>query len=214
MNINPEENLFTTIIEKLLAGHFICPYSDDLAFEQLDRESYRSQVNNYLEKIGRTLAATGNRGAYYAVYTSIQSNERRRSVRSQFREVMNDMEPLNRWLKLIMSALSRDSSIQPGDILRHSDLLGALENSQPLIDDLSLITRVGTFQTKKSSVTDQVGVILEKLTEKGYLTRQLNGLLFTATGKWDYFYEVAEFIATHENFDLDVSDEEQIVMPL
>jgi len=214
MSINPEENLFTTIIEKLLAGHFICRYSDDIAFEQLDRESYRSQVNSYLEKIGRTLAVTGNSGAYYAVYTSIQSKERRRSIRSQFREVMNDMEPLNRWLKLIMSALSRDSSIQPGDILRQSDLLGALESSQPLIDDLSLITRVGTFQTKKNSVTDQVGVIMEKLTEKGYFTRQPNGLLFTATGKWDYFYEVAEFIATHEKFDLDVPDEEQIIMPL
>ena len=185
MRIKPEENIFTTIIEKLLAGHFICPYSDDTAFEQLDRESYRNQVNDYLEKIGRTLAATGNRGAYYAVYTSIQSNERRRSVRFQFREVMNDMEPLSRWLKLIVSALSRDSSIQPGDILRHSDLLGALESSQPLIDDLSLITRVGTFQTKKSSVTDQVGVILEKLTEKGYLTRQAKGRRGTATGKWE-----------------------------
>ena len=214
MNINPEEKFFTTTIEKLLAGQFICPYSDDIAFEQLERESYRNQINSYLEKIGRTLAATGNQGAYYAVYTSVQSNERRQSVRAQFREVMNDMEPLSRWLKLIMSALSRDSSIQAGDIMRQSDLLGALENSQPLIDDLSVITRVGIFQTKKSSVTDQVGVILGKLTEKGYLTRQPNGLLFTATGKWDYFYEVAEFIATHEKLDKDVPDEEQTEIPL
>ena len=210
MSINPEENLFTTIIEKLLAGHFICTYSDDIAYEQLNRESYRNRINSYLEQIGRTLIATGNRGAYYAVYTSIQSNERRRSIRSQFREVMNDMEPLNRWLKLIMSALSRDVSIQPGDILRQSDLLGALENSQPLVDDLTLITRVGTFQTKKSAAADQISVILEKLTEKGYLTRQANGLLFTATGKWDYFYEVAEFIATHEKFDQEMPDETQI----
>lgn len=214
MSINPEENLFTATIEKLLAGHFICPYSDEFAFEQLNRDSYRSQINSYLEKIGRTLAATGNRGAYYAVYTSVQSNERRRSVRSQFRDIMNDMEPLNRWLKLIMSALSRDSSIQPGDILRQSELLGALENSQPLIDDLSLITRTGTFQTRKSSAAEQVSVILEKLTEKGYLNRPPNGLLYTATGKWDYFYEVAEFIATHEKFDQDVPDEEQVELPL
>jgi hypothetical protein len=113
-----------------------------------------------------------------------------------------------------MSALSRDSSIQPGDILRQSDLLSGLENSQPLIDDLLIITRVGTFQTKKSSAAEQVGVIMEKLTEKGYLARQPNGLLYTATGKWDYFYEVAEFIATHEKFDRDVTDEEQIEIQL
>ena len=214
MSTHPEENLFTSTIEKLLAGQFICPYSDDLAFEQLGRESYRSEVNDYLERIGRTLATTGNRGAYYAVYTSVQSTERRQSVRTQFREIMNDMEPLSRWLKLIMSALSRDSSIQPGDILRQSDLLSALENSQPLIDDLSIITRAGTFQTKKNAAADQVGVILEKLTDKGYLARQPNGLLYTATGKWDYFYEVAEFIATHEKFDRDIPNEEQIEIQL
>lgn len=214
MSTHPEENLFTSTIEKLLAGQFICPYCDALAFEQLGRESYRSEVNDYLERIGRMLTATGNRGAYYAVYTSVQSSERRQSVRTQFREIMNDMEPLSRWLKLIMSALSRDSSMQPGDILRQSDLLSALENSQPLIDDLSIITRVGTFQTKKSAATDQVGVILEKLTDKGYLARQPNGLIYTATGKWDYFYEVAEFIATHEKFDRDIPDEEQIEIQL
>jgi hypothetical protein len=56
MSINPEENLFTSTIEKLLAGQFICPYSDALVFEQLERESYRREVNDYLERIGRTLA--------------------------------------------------------------------------------------------------------------------------------------------------------------
>lgn len=214
MKTQQEENLFTTLIEKLLMGQFICRYSDEIAFEQLERESYRAQINHYLEKIGRTLATTGNRGTYYAVYNSVQSVERRQSIRTQFREVINDMEPLTRWLKLVMSALSRDSSIQPGDILRQSDLLNALENSQPLVDDLFIITRVGSFQTKKNSPSEKVSVILEKLTEKGYFSRQPSGMLFTATGKWDYFYEVADFIATHEKFDQDMPDEEQTELSL
>jgi hypothetical protein len=214
MKTHPEENLFTSLIEKLLAGQFICRYSDELGFEQLERESYRTQINHYLEKIGRTLATTGNRGTYYAVYTSVQSTERRQSIRTQFREVVNDLEPLSRWLKLVMSALSRDSSIQPGDILRQSDLLNALENSQPLVDDLLILTRVGSFQTKKNLPSEKISVILDKLTEKGYFTRQPNGMLFTATGKWEYFYEVADFIATHEKFDRDVVDEEQVELPL
>lgn len=214
MRINPEENLFTSTIEKLLTGKFICQHSDDILYEQLEKESYRNEINNYLEKIGRTLAVTASGSSYYAVYSSVQSTDRRLSIKIQFREIMNDMEPLSRWLKIVMSALSHDSTVQPGDILRQSDLLSALENSQPLIDDLSLITRAGVFQTRKNSVTEQVGMILEKLTEKGYLSRQPNGLLFTATGKWDYFYEVAEFISTHEKFDKDVPDEEQTELSL
>jgi hypothetical protein len=214
MSTNPEENLFTTIVEKMLAGHFICSYSDYIAYEQLERESYRDEISNYLEKIDRTLASTGNRRAYYAVYASIQSSERRRSIRSQFREVINDMEPLSRLLKLIMSSLSRDVSIQPGDVLRQSELLGALENSQPLVDDLALITRVGIFQTKKNSAVDHIIVILERLVEKGYLIHQTNSLLFTATGKWDYFYEVAEFIATHEKLDDEAAEEAQLEIPI
>ncbi|AQA18980.1 hypothetical protein BST95_12730 [Halioglobus japonicus] len=212
--MNPEEDLFTTIIEKLLTGAFICSYSDSIAFEQLESESYRSSVNDYLRKIGRSLAATNSGGAYYAVYTSIQSNTRRQSVRAQFREIVNDLEPVSRWLKLVMATLSLDASIQPGDSLKQSELLAALENSQPLVDDLSTITRVGTFQTKKTSPADQVRVVLERLGEKGYLCPQSSGLVYTATGKWDYFYEVADFIATHERLDEEYSDEEQIGLPV
>jgi hypothetical protein len=73
---------------------------------------------------------------------------------------------------------------------------------------------VGTFHTKKTSPADQVGVVLEKLVERGYLSKQPSGLLYTATGKWDYFYEVSEFIATHEKFDQEVPDEEQTELPL
>ena len=141
MSVGNEENQFTLIIEQLLNGQFICEFTDEAAYDYLTKEAYHQAIDGYLRKIGRCLKATDNKGVYYCAYTSVHANERRTDVRKQFRETINAMEPLCRWLKLVMSALQRDASLQPGDIVRHGELLSALEVTPALVDDLSVITR-------------------------------------------------------------------------
>ena len=201
---------FTIIIEQLLAGRFVCEFSDKTSHEYLSKETYRQDVDTYLRKIGRRLKATEDRSTYYCAYSSIHANDRRADVRRQFRETINTLEPLCRWLKLVMSALQREASLQPGDIVRQGELLRELEVSQALIDDLSIITRSGLFATKKDAAKDQLNHILNVLVEQGYLVRHSpTSSVYTATGKWGYLYEVLDFVHTHETIGDDEDAREQ-----
>jgi hypothetical protein len=204
------ENQFTLIVEQLLVGKFICIFTDETAFDYLSKEAYRQGIEEYLRKIGRCLKATDNKGAYYCAYTSVHANERRVDVRKQFRETINGMEPLCRWLKLVMSALQRDASLQPGDIIRNGELLSALEVTPALVDDLSIITRSGLFSTKREAAKDQLNHVFNALQDSGYLIRHSStSSVYTATGKWSYLYDVLEFVHTHETIGGDESQKEQ-----
>lgn len=193
------ENQFSRIVEFLLAGGFICEYSDEQAYEYLSVETRRNDIDSYLRKIGRCLYATEGFAAFYAAYTSIDSNDRRQDVRSQFRETINALEPLCRWLRLLASALQSEATLQSGDVLRQGELLNALGEAPALSEDLAGLCRSGLFYSKKLATSEQLDVVLTKLVDQGYLLRNTTtGSLFTATGKWRYLYDVLEFIHTHE----------------
>lgn len=198
------ENQFSRIVEHLLAGGFICEYSDELAYEYLSIDTRRSDIDSYLRKIGRCLYATEGAVAFYAAYTSIDSNDRRQDVRSQFREIINSLEPLCRWLRMLASALQSEVTVQPGDVLRQGELLSALGEAPALSEDLAGLCRSGLFHSKKLATSEQLEVVLAKLVDQGYLLRNTaTGSLFTATGKWSYLYDVLEFIHTHETISSD-----------
>ncbi len=203
-------NLFTSIIEALLSGRFICQYSDEVAFEYLSKEAYRENIDDYLSKIDRALRCTDSEDVYYSAYLTVTSADRRRDIKKQFSHTINSLEPMSRWLKLVMSALQRDSSIQPGDTIRQGELLSAIELTQTLMDDLSKIIRVGVFATTKEAPKDQLTHFINKLVDQGYLIAHgPKSSTYTATGKWSYLYNVLEFVHTHENLGLGDSDEEQ-----
>ena len=198
------ENQFSRIVEHLLAGGFICEYSDELAYEYLSIDTRRSDIDSYLRKIGRCLYATEGAVAFYAAYTSIDGNDRRQDVRSQFREIINSLEPLCRWLRMLASALQSEVTVQPGDVLRQGELLSALGEAPALSEDLAGLCRSGLFHSKKLATSEQLEVVLAKLVDQGYLLRNTaTGSLFTATGKWSYLYDVLEFIHTHETISSD-----------
>jgi hypothetical protein len=75
----------------------------------------------------------------------------------------------------------------------------ALEVTPALIDDLSGMTGSGLFATKRAAPKEQLNHILTTLQNLGYLVSpSATSSIFTATGKWEYLYEVLEFIHTHE----------------
>lgn len=200
------ENMATQIIEKLLSGGFICEYTNEAAYEYLKRETYRDDINQLLNRMSRKLAMTTDHSAYYSVYTSVSSPERRQDIKGQFKETINSLEPFLRWVKLVMSSLQKDVTIQPGDIIRQGELLSAIEVTEALKDDLARITAGGVFDTRKNAVKDRLSSVFNELVKREYLVKQSSsGTVYIATGKWSYLYEVLEFIHTHE--DLGSEDE-------
>ena len=202
MNQLDQSHEFGRIIESLLAQNFICQYADPAGFEYLSKETYSQHVDEFLRKIGRCLRRTDDQGTYYCAYLDIDSPHTRRQLSQQFRQTINTLEPMVRWLSLSMSATQSDAPIAAGEVIRQGEILSALENAPALVDDLALITRSGVFATKKDRPSDQLNHVLMCLCEQGYLmTSSPSSSVYTATGKWSYLFEVLEFIHTHEDID-------------
>ena len=200
MSSDMAEGVFSTVVEALLMGRFICEFTDRVAFDYLQKEVYRDNVNDYLSKIGRKLQLSSTGDVYYCAYSTIDHADRKISVKTQFNITINQLEPLVRWLKLAMSALQRESSIQPGDTLRQGELLSAIEGAQTLVDDLAKIVRSGHFSTARATPREQLNHIMMKLVESEYLKpHDAKSTTYTATGKWSYLYDVLEFIHIHES---------------
>lgn len=206
-NIN---RIFTCVVERLLAREFICDISDRESYEYLSESAYREDVDQFLMKIGRKLRRTDDGAAYYCVYNDINDSAIRTVLRRQFRETVNYLEPMSKWMALVMSAMQVDQPITPGTVIRQGELLSAIEMTPALADDLSMIVRGGPFKTTKQAPKDQLNHLLSTMADEGWLLQTSpNSSVYTATGRWSYLFEVMEFIATHEDISVDESEEEQ-----
>ena len=203
--------LFQDIAEKLLIGQIICKTSHESLFEYLDNPDNRSDVDHYLRRIGRMLKTTLDEAGYYAAYRNLDAKSVRTDITRQFNTAINDLEPLVRWLKLTFSANNTGTPLHPGDTLRGSDLLSAIESAPSLIEELSKIARSNVFKSSSSDPKKQLERVTERLCDDGYLVKKgSSGSVFSATAKWSRLYEMLEFVATHEQLDLHEEESTQM----
>lgn len=202
MNTSIDGDIFSGLIEKLLAGDVICEITAEPLYKYLEDPIHQQDVDGYLRRIGRVLRSTQGGDGYYAAYRDLSSSSVKLQIKRQFSEAMNDLEPLVRWLRLAVSAEKTGAPLQPGDTLRGSELLEAIENAPALVDELDRLSRTRLFSNTSTGPKKQLDSILKRLCDNGYLvTRGASGSVFIATGKWALLYEVLQFIAVHEHLD-------------
>lgn len=197
-----DSGLFADIIEKLLAGVFLCEYAHEAETVYLLNPTHRQDVENYLLRINRRLCKTQDSLAFYCAYTTTESPAYRSQIRAQFNEVINDLEPLVRWLNLCQSTDRNARPLTPGDQVKESVLLAAIENTSAVTDELAKLSHSTLLKNNQSTPKGQLSAILRKLCDNGYLiANSPNGSQFTATGKWSRLYDLMAFISSHEQLE-------------
>lgn len=199
---------FGGICLSLLKGGFICRHSADAAFHYLSDEANFLDMHRYLSRMGMGLRRTDDGEAIYAAYLDADSSDRRTAISKQFRQTINSLSPLVKWLQLVMACLGSSSTIAQGDVVKEGALLSSIEGAPALTAELNRISAMPPFSVKVTAPKLQLSKVMQMLVEMGYLKRaQEKGSVYVATGKWSYFYEVLDFIAEHEH--IDVLPEEQ-----
>lgn len=210
MNTSVEDGNFPGLIEKLLAGGVICEYTAEPLYKYLKDPVHQQDVDAYLRRIGRVLRSTQDGSGYYAAYRDLSSSAVKSQIKRQFSEAINDLEPLIRWLRLAVSAEKTGAPLRPGDTLRGSELLAAIESAPVLVDELDRLSRTRLFGNTSTGAKKQLDSILRRLCDNGYLiSRGASGSVFIATGKWARLYEILQFIAEHEHLDNEEDAPEQ-----
>jgi hypothetical protein len=200
--------MFETTVIKLLEGAFICrtAYPDHFAY--LEDEAARRQVDGYLTQIGRRLAATAHGEAYYAAHRTVGPRERT-EIRALFKEVKHELRPVLGFLNLIMQAHRVDRTLGTGDVIDFPKTLLQISENPHLGEMLRSFAALGKeFASSDASLRTLLDRLLQQMVKSGYLIPDRQGDRFEVTGKLDYFYEVADFLAENEQAIREAQDQE------
>lgn len=191
--------MFKSVAIKLLEGAFICRTTWPDLFFYLEDETVRNKVDAYLGQIGRSLTLTAHAEAYYATYRTVGQDERT-EIRALFREIKNDLRPVLGFLNLIMQAQGSDRVLMPGDVISFPKALLSISESPHMSELLRGFSTQGKdFSAGDASQHKSLERLLQQMEKRGYLLADRQADRYQITGKIDYFYEVADFLAENEH---------------
>lgn len=191
------------LIERLLAGDFICAVSDENAFRRLQDEQVREQLDTYLRPLNRRLAANPESSVYFLAWRNV-NDEAREQLSQQLGETLHSLLPLLEWLRLVQEALGRDALVAPGDVLKPAEFSAKCEDNQSLRERLERLATDSFFGSQSEQLDAQLKQVFKRLKEHGYLLQpHADRQVYLVTGKVDYLIDLVRFIRDEENLPID-----------
>ncbi|SDF92522.1 hypothetical protein SAMN05216571_10322 [Onishia taeanensis] len=191
------------LIERLLAGDFICAVSDENAFRRLQDEQVREQLDTYLRPLNRRLAANPENSVYFLAWRNL-NDEAREQLSQQLGETLHSLLPLLEWLRLVQEALGRDALVAPGDVLKPAEFSAKCEDNQSLRERLERLATDSFFGSQSEQLDAQLKQVFKRLKEHGYLLQpHADRQVYLVTGKVDYLIDLVRFIRDEENLPID-----------
>ncbi|MES9900567.1 MAG: hypothetical protein ABW148_16295 [Sedimenticola sp.] len=199
--------LFTMTAEALLSGEILCAHRTPEMHTFLEESGNREAMGDFLRKIGRRLSQTNDHASWFALYRDMESAGVRKAVGRQFGDTINNLEPLVIWLQMSGAFGNVGRPIQSGDTLRTSELLAAIESAPALCEELQRLSNTKLFSNTQSTAKGQLDAVLRHLVTEQYLVPVgRSSSQYIATGKWSRLYDLLEFIAAHEQLDMEEDD--------
>ncbi|EHQ53439.1 hypothetical protein ECTPHS_12233 [Ectothiorhodospira sp. PHS-1] len=156
------------LLERLLAGEFLCAVSDETAFRHLQDETVREQIDAYLRPLNRRLATNTDGNVYFLAWLRIDEAAREQLSR-QLSDTVGSLLPMLEWLQLVQETLGRDGLAAPGDVLKPADFSSRCEDHQGLRDRLDRLASDPFFGSQSDQLDAQLKQVFKRLKEHGYL---------------------------------------------
>lgn len=191
------------LLERLLAGDFICQVSDEDAFRHLSNEQTQQEINHYLRPLNRRLVANDDNSVFFLGYHEL-TKEAREQLSSQFALTVQSLLPLLEWLQLVQETLGRDSALTAGDTIKLQEFILRTEDNQSLRQRLNQLASDRFFNSQSEQLDNQIKLIFRRLKEHGYLLQpHQDRQYYIVTGKIDYLIDIIRFIRDEEHLPVD-----------
>lgn len=191
------------LLERLLAGEFICNVSDSDAFRHLHNEQTRQKINDYLRPLNRRVVSNDSSTVYYAGYCEL-TREARNQLSNQFSLIITALLPLLEWMRLVQETLGQENTLIAGDVLKLAEIIARVEDNQSLRHRLNQLASHRFFNSQSPAADTQLKLIFNRLKEHGYLRQpHADRHYFYVTGKIDYLIDVIRFIRDEEHLPVE-----------
>ncbi|MDP4537019.1 hypothetical protein Q3O60_12525 [Alkalimonas collagenimarina] len=200
------------LLERLLAGDFICQISDEDAFRHLSNEQAQQEIDHYLRPLNRRLVSNDDHSVFYLGYHELNKNAREH-LSSQFALTVQSLLPLLEWLQLVQETLGRDSALTAGDTIKLQEFVLRTEDNQSLRQRLQTLASDRFFNSQSEQLDSQVKLIFRRLKEHGYLLQpHAERQYYVVTGKIDYLLDVIRFIRDEEQLPVDDTPSQEALL--
>ncbi|EHR41245.1 MAG: hypothetical protein PHE38_15375 [Alishewanella agri] len=200
------------LLERLLAGDFICRITDEDAYRHLSLEQTQQDINHYLRPLNRRLVSNDDQSVYFLGYYEL-SKEAREQLSQQFAQTVQSLLPLLEWLQLVQETLGRDSALTAGDTIKLQEFVLRTEDNQSLRQRLNTLASDRFFNSQSEQLDSQVKLIFRRLKEHGYLLQpHADRQYYIVTGKIDYLIDVIRFIRDEEHLPVEDTPQQEALL--
>jgi hypothetical protein len=199
-----------TILEELMAGKFICPVTNETAFNYLSSTRGFEQINTAIAPFERELIQLPDNSAFHLVATNLENKADKISIRKHFEECRDIIEPIVSFLVLISRVKPKVGILTSGLIVRYPELLSAIADNEHHLQQMNNLMTLKLFKTSKQGTDDKLKAIFKGMIDVELIVeKNAADLTYQVSGKIDYFYSVMQFIADHESIDTTETAQDQ-----
>lgn len=191
------------LLERLLAGDFICQISDEDSFRHLSSEQTQQEINHYLRPLNRRLVSNDDHSVFFLGYHELTAAAREH-LSNQFTLTVQSLLPVLEWLQLVQETMGRDSALTAGDTIKLQEFVLRTEDNQSLRHRLNQLAADRFFNSQSEQLDNQVKLIFRRLKEHGYLLQpHAERQYYIVTAKIDYLIDVIRFIRDEEHLPVE-----------
>lgn len=206
--------MFEQTMPLLLSGEFVCEVRYPDAYRFLTVESNQKDANAYLTRIGRTLVATEQGGAWYAAYDRIDQDEKR-VIRDEFSRIKHKIRFLVEFFVKSMRGTNREDFYSRGDTIEAHALMAAIDGNPGLRAEFQALGNVGRGGATDGKLKGSLDRLLRVLVDDGYLVvANADREIYRVTGKIEYLTEIVQFLMTTDNIADDIAEEPDMTASL
>lgn len=200
------------LLEKLLAGDYLCTITDEHSFNKLQNEQVREDLNHFLRPLNRRIATNEDKSVFFLAYVEID-DAARQALSTQFQQTIQSLLPMLEWMQLVQEAMGHDGALAANDTIKLADFTSKVEDNQSLRQRLSALASDRVFKSNSDQLDMQIKQVFRRIKELGYLYQpHKDRQFYQVTGKIEHLIELVRFIKDEENLPLDEESPEQGAM--
>lgn len=197
------------LLERLLAGEFICKITDEHAFNKIQQTDIQRELDHFLRPLNRRIASNDDNSVYFLAYQNLDE-QARRHLTTQFNQTVQSLLPMLEWMQWVQEAMGRDGALSAGDTIKLHDFSSKVEDNQSLKLRLNQLASSVLFRSTSDAPDQQIKLVFKRVKELGYLHQpHKDRQVFHVTGKIEHLIELVRFIKDEENIVLDDIQPEQ-----